>query len=161
MVNARDEPSDTVVNLMTRLLVTFRASAAADLADLDLTLPAARTLVTLLRHGPTQMSRLAELVGLEKTSLSHLLRTLEPRQLIERARVPEDNRGVCASLTPKGLALARVSDELYQRSQSRLLRDLPPSEVERLRKLLELITENARKQEGPVGPVHSNEKAMA
>jgi DNA-binding MarR family transcriptional regulator len=151
MLSTNDDTTDYVSQLMTRLLATLRATAAPAFADLDLTVPAARTLVILLRHGPMRVSQLAELVGLDTTGLSHLMRALEPRRLIARDRLPEDHRAVCASLTPRGVALAHSCDQVYQRIEGRLVHNLPEAEVTNLRALLGQIMANASMKDEPRG----------
>ena len=138
-----EENSDYIPQLMTRLLAVLHASGSRELSELGLSVPAARALVALLRHGPMRVSKLADLVGLEPTGLSHLMRTLEHRRLISRERHVEDHRAVIASLTAQGRAQARVCDELYEQTESSLLRDLPDAEVSRLRGLLEQMLANA------------------
>jgi DNA-binding MarR family transcriptional regulator len=138
-----DDNGDYIPQLMTRLLAVLHASGAREMAELGLSVPAARALVVLLRHGPMRVSRLADLVGLEPTGLSHLMRTLEHRRLIARERQADDHRAVIAALTSQGRAQARICDEIYEQTESSLLRNLPQADVSRLRGLLEQMLENA------------------
>jgi len=64
------------------------------------------TAFTLLSIDPTKgtpSTALGPKMGMEATSLSRILKTLEERELIVRRPNPEDGRGVLISLTAKGL----------------------------------------------------------
>jgi DNA-binding MarR family transcriptional regulator len=129
--------------LMSRLLSALQASAAGGLAEMGLSIPAARALVALLHNGPMRVSRLADLVGLDPTALSHLMRSMEQRDLLSRERHADDHRAVIASLTEHGSLQAQRCGELYERAETMLLRDLRPADVTRLRGLLEHMLQNA------------------
>lgn len=61
---------------------------------------------TLLSIDPkkgTPSTSLGPKMGMEATSLSRILKTLEERELIVRRPNPEDGRGVLINLTAKGL----------------------------------------------------------
>ena len=133
---------DYIPQLMTRLLAAVNNSGGRDLASLGLSTQAARTLVTLMDHGPMRVSRLADLVGLEPTGLSHLMRALGQRGLIDRERDDGDHRAVIAALTPQGRTLARRCADLHARHESALLRDLPHDEANRLRDVLRRMISN-------------------
>jgi len=51
----------------------------------------------------TPSTALGPKMGMEATSLSRILKTLEERELIVRRPNPEDGRGVLINLTAKGL----------------------------------------------------------
>ena len=64
------------------------------------------TAFTLLGIDPTKgtpSTALGPKMGMEATSLSRILKTLEERELIVRRPNPEDGRGVLINLTAKGL----------------------------------------------------------
>lgn len=64
------------------------------------------TAFTLLSIDPTKgtpSTALGPKIGMEATSLSRILKTLEERELIVRRPNPEDGRGVLINLTAKGL----------------------------------------------------------
>ena len=64
------------------------------------------TAFTLLSIDPTKgtpSTALGPKMGMEATSLSRILKTLEERELIDRRPNPEDGRGVLINLTAKGL----------------------------------------------------------
>ncbi len=64
------------------------------------------TAFTLLSIDPTKgtaSTALGPKMGMEATSLSRILKTLEERELIVRRPNPDDGRGVLVNLTAKGL----------------------------------------------------------
>ena len=64
------------------------------------------TAFTLLSIDPTKgtpSTALGPKMGMEATSLSRILKTLEEREFIVRRPNPEDGRGVLINLTAKGL----------------------------------------------------------
>jgi DNA-binding MarR family transcriptional regulator len=64
------------------------------------------TAFTLLSVDPqkgTPSTSLGPKMGMEATSLSRILKTLEGKQLIRRSPNPEDGRGVLIYLTEQGL----------------------------------------------------------
>jgi DNA-binding MarR family transcriptional regulator len=135
--NVSNDVVEYLPQLMTRVLYTLNSGGMRDLAELGLSASACRTLIALLRHRQLRVSRLAMLVGLEATGLSHLMRTLEERKLISRERGGDDHRSVLVTLTDQGRAQARICDELFQRTESNFLRNFTVEDVNQIRDLLE------------------------
>lgn len=133
---AKSEPPDHIPQLMTRVLAATNQVVGRDLANYDLSPQAARALVTLMARGPIRVSLLAELVGLEPTGLSHLMRTLDQRGLLRRERDSADHRSVLVMLTPTGRTLARRCADIQSRRQNALLRQFSADETNRIRTLL-------------------------
>lgn len=61
------------------------------------------TLLSIDREKGTPSTALGPKMGMEATSLSRILKTMESKGLIERKPNPEDGRGVIISLTEFGL----------------------------------------------------------
>ena len=80
------------------------------------------TAFTLLSIDPTKgtpSTALGPKMGMEATSLSRILKTLEERELIVRRPNPEDGRGVLINLTAKGLEKRESSRRIYFQRQSK------------------------------------------
>lgn len=135
--------SEYIPELLNRVLALVRSGAIPELAELGLSVPAARTLVLLLRRGPMRASDLAELAGIDVGRLSHLMRTLDRRGAIHRARRTDDARTVMVGLLPEGVALARSCDGMYRRSESQMIRGIPEAEVTELRLTLQALLDRA------------------
>ena len=69
----------------------------------DYTMATGFTLLSIDPKKGTPSTSLGPKMGMEATSLSRILKTLEERELIVRRPNPEDGRGVLINLTAKGL----------------------------------------------------------
>ena len=72
-------------------------------AKFEATMTTAFTLLSIDPQRGTPSTALGPKMGMEATSLSRILKTLEERDLIVRCPNPEDGRSVLINLTPKGL----------------------------------------------------------
>ena len=72
-------------------------------AKFEATMTTAFTLLSIDPQKGTPSTALGPKMGMEATSLSRILKTLEERNLIVRCPNPEDGRSVLINLTPKGL----------------------------------------------------------
>lgn len=69
----------------------------------DSTMATGFTLLSIDPKAGTPSTALGPKMGMEATSLSRILKTMEERSLIERKANPKDGRGVLIHLTPFGL----------------------------------------------------------
>ena len=103
------------------------------LAAHDLTEQQWRVLRTLTEAGPLEATELAERSFILAPSLTRMIKSLEERALITRARHEKDGRRVLLEITPGGRALIR---KLKPESQA-IFADLEAQfGKERMRKLL-------------------------
>lgn len=116
--DAADDPASVLAHLVPALWRTMRrgSRAAAEL-------PANESQVTILRmldlHGSLTPTRLAELLGLAKPTVSNQLRALAARGLINRTSSDSgDARMAAVSATPTG----RLALEAFRRDRANLLR---------------------------------------
>ena len=72
-------------------------------AKFEATMTTAFTLLSIDPQKGTPSTALGPKMGMEATSLSRILKTLEERDLIVRCPNPEDGRSVLINLTQKGL----------------------------------------------------------
>lgn len=72
-------------------------------AKFEATMTTAFTLLSIDPQKGTPSTALGPKMGMEATSLSRILKTLEERDLIVRSPNPEDGRSVLINLTQKGL----------------------------------------------------------
>lgn len=75
------------------------------LRDLDLTYPQYLVMLVLWEKDDINVSEICQRLQLETTTLTPLLKRLEARGLIRRARSAEDERQVIVTLTSEGRAL--------------------------------------------------------
>ena len=72
--------------------------------DCELSLSDYDVLVALSEHGPMRINELGELIGWEQSRLSHQLRRMRGRGLVERESDGDDRRGASVTLTDAGMA---------------------------------------------------------
>lgn len=124
---------------LTKLYVLyFRRSANSDLSGPQLTI-----LSRLAEHGPSRISKIAELEDIRMPTASNALHQLETLKLVERIRDTKDRRGVQVELTDHGRSeLERVNKE-RDAQMAEVLKMLPPEKLERTAELVDIITELA------------------
>lgn len=108
---AGDEPAfpDAELAARLRLLVMrlYRRLRAEAGDELSPTLTAA--LVSVERHGPLTLGRLAELERVTPPSITRVVASLEAAELVTRVTDAEDRRVARLSITPEGERLLRES----------------------------------------------------
>ena len=104
------------------------------LEPLGITYPQYIVLLVLWQYGKLSVSEIGEKTFLESNTLTPLLKKMEAKGLVVRAREQEDERVVRVSLTASGIKLEKrarlVPEELYGRLQ------VPGDELRMLRTLL-------------------------
>ncbi|NNJ88344.1 MAG: MarR family transcriptional regulator [Eudoraea sp.] len=81
----------------------------------DSTMAVGFTLLSIDPKKGTPSTSLGPKMGMEATSLSRILKSMEERGLIERKPNPEDGRGVLIYLTPFGLEKRKDSKDVVLR----------------------------------------------
>ena len=109
----------------------------------DLSLNERRLLALTQAYGPARAGDLAELMLMDKSQLSRLIKALAEKRLLKSKAAPEDARAVVLSLTAKGQALySEVIAEVVSRND-RVLAPLSGAEVALFDKMLgRLIAHN-------------------
>jgi DNA-binding MarR family transcriptional regulator len=94
--------------------------------------------------GPLRLGDLAEVLAMDKSQLTRVMRTLLDRKLIKSIPDPADSRAVIVRLTKKGVALHdEILAEVLRRNEN-VLRPLESQEVIALSGLLDrLIAHNS------------------
>ncbi|SDX50574.1 DNA-binding transcriptional regulator, MarR family [Lutibacter oricola] len=75
------------------------------------TMAMAFVLLNIDKENGTPSTSLGPQMGMEPTSLSRILKSMEEKGAIYRERNPEDGRGVLIKLTPYGLEKRKISKE--------------------------------------------------
>nr|WP_218886277.1 MarR family transcriptional regulator [Kineococcus aurantiacus] len=101
------------------------------LEPLGLTHPQYLVMLALWGREPLSVKELSEALQLDPPTLSPLLKRLEANGLLERKRLPEDQRSLAVTLTDAGWALREQALQVPPQIVARLGVDLP--ELERLR----------------------------
>ena len=86
-------------------------------------------LVNVKKEG-IPVTKIAPLMGIEPTSLSRLLKTMEERGLIYREKDLKDRRVVMLRLTPKGFELKKISRKIVLDYNKMIKMNIPEEELE-------------------------------
>ncbi|NMG35657.1 PIN domain-containing protein [Azoarcus sp. TTM-91] len=108
-------------------------------ADIALT-PAQFSVLTALHARPGyDQTSVGRALGMDKVTISHLLRGLEARGLVLRAATEQSRRGLAISLTEAGSALLDQAEPRVERAYRRLLSPLDKSQQKQLLALLHTL----------------------
>lgn len=88
----------------------------------------------------TPSTALGPKMGMENTSLSRLLNTMEEKQLIKRTPDPEDGRKVLIFLTPFGKEKREISKSVVLHFNDLIAADLNPIQIKHFFEVIETIT---------------------
>lgn len=105
-------------------------------AEHDLSLTQLRVLA-ILRDRRVRMTRLADYLGLEKSTMTGLVDRAAKRGLLQRGPNADDGRAVDVFLSPQGTALAERLYAQVGRSLSPLTSALSPAERSQVQTLLD------------------------
>lgn len=140
---ATESEAATIVELMERLILRLRRSAATEVSGLPVTPAQARVLETLKRsRGPLRVNQLATELGILPRSATSVLDDLESSGWVERGPDRRDRRAVLVRLTSTGAAMA---GQLTARSNSDLvaqINELPQADQAVVLSSLRRISEN-------------------
>jgi MarR family transcriptional regulator, lower aerobic nicotinate degradation pathway regulator len=107
-------------------------------AEHDLSIIQTRLLGVLRDRKPT-MNELAQLLALDKSSITGLVDRAERRGLVTRVPSPTDRRSVRVSLTDYGRSLMSQASTRFQADISMLLAPLPRSDRDALASLISQV----------------------
>ena len=127
---------DGLVDALVQVSFVTMAVLSKVGAEHDLSLTQLRVL-GILRDRRVRMTRLADYLGLEKSTMTGLVDRATKRGLLERGRSAHDGRAVDVFLSPAGAALAERFHDQVRRSLSPLTSELGPAEQRQVQTLLE------------------------
>ena len=116
-------------------------------AERDMSIVLTRMLGVLRDRRPT-MNRLADLLQLDKSSVSGLVARAERRGLVMRAPSADDGRSVVVSLTPEGRRLAAQTADRFAGDVTDLLHDLSHRDTAALTRIADAIVVEAARRGG-------------
>jgi len=141
--------SDTSVSALQAGLVGFIRAFGLQrpyttACGMPVTTSEAHALMELAGHDGIRQSDLALRLGLEKSSVSRLIRQLEARSWVHRVPDPRDGRAVKLGLTSSGVRAAERLAGATARKFQRLLDEIPHDEREGVLRALSALTRAAR-----------------
>lgn len=132
----QDEDQDALVDALAQTAFVLTSALNRIAADNDLSITQLRLLGTLRGRSP-QMKRLADHLGLEKSTLSGLIDRAERRGVVQRRPSESDKRVVEVTLTPDGESAARRIENDVRLAVEPIIRRLDAADRDALRVLLE------------------------
>ncbi|XKH52895.1 MarR family transcriptional regulator [Citricoccus nitrophenolicus] len=127
-----DEPLPVTDPLALESQICFALSVASRgviaayrpvLEPLKLTHPQYLVMLALWQHAPLSLKDLAGLLHMEPATLSPLTKRLEALGYVQRAKNPDDGRGLALSLTEEGRALRQQAEQVPVEMMQRLQMD--------------------------------------
>ena len=109
--------------LSTEMAAAFEAGGAT---------PRGHCVLSTALTGEFTQKELADMVGLDKTTMVGTVDALEAAGLAERVPSPHDRRARVISVTPAGEAVVAEGEKVVQRIQDQVLLTLPVAEREAL-----------------------------
>ena len=110
------------------------------LAPVGLGLNQYSILAKLARFGPSRIQDLAARLVMDRSTLGHLLRPLETRDLVSIGVSAKDRRGRVVDLTPTGGALMARATPLWARAETRFEEAFGTDQAHALRVMLRRAT---------------------
>src|SRR5690554_1564961 len=107
----------------------------------DTTIATGFALISIDPENGTPSTALGPKMGMEATSLSRTLKSMENRGLIERRPNPNDGRGVLIHLTPFGKEMRDFSKSVVLRFDDVIKTKIPAADLDTFRKVAETINE--------------------
>lgn len=107
----------------------------------DSTMATGFTLLSIDPENGTPSTALGPKMGMEATSLSRILKTMEARMLIERKPNPEDGRSVLIHLTDFGREKRDVSKKVVLQFNDVVKQNVSEEEIEGFLKVTQTIME--------------------
>lgn len=110
-------------------------------AQFDTTMATGFTLLSIDPDEGTPSTSLGPIMGMEATSLSRILKTMEVRGLIERKPNPEDGRGVLIHLTDFGREKREYSRERVLTFNNAIRENVSEEKIKHFYEVAEVIND--------------------
>ena len=131
-----------LVDALAQVAFATIAVLSAAASDHELSLTQFRT-IAILRDRTLRMSELAQVLGLEKSTLSGLVLRAEKRGLLQRVPDDDDRRAARVTIAPAGEALAQQVRAVVVDALAPMIDGLAPEAQSALRGLLEQMIAHA------------------
>jgi DNA-binding MarR family transcriptional regulator len=127
--------------LLGRAASRLQALGERDLAPVGITPREYSVLAVLAAHSPLSQTQVAEVLGLDRTTILKLGASLERKGLVVRERDAKDARAYAVALTPAGDRLRTQAFELLLACEAQFLTPLSQDERTQLHDLLARLTD--------------------
>jgi MarR family transcriptional regulator, transcriptional regulator for hemolysin len=127
--------------LLARAAASAQALTERDLQTLGLSAREYAVLEVLAEQSPLSQTRIAEALGVDRTTILKLGASLEQKGLVVRERDEHDRRAYAVALTPDGDRMRTAAFTLLADSEERFLTHLVGDQRDQLNDLLSRIVE--------------------
>lgn len=127
--------------LLGRAASRVQALGEHDLQPLGITPREYSVLAVLAERSPLSQTQVAEILGLDRTTILKLGASLERKRLVSRERDANDARAYAMALTPSGDRLRGQAFQLLLACEARFLAPLNRGERKQLHDLLARLTD--------------------
>jgi MarR family transcriptional regulator, lower aerobic nicotinate degradation pathway regulator len=127
--------------LLTRAAIKANAMGEGDLEPLGISPREYGVLEVLAHHSPLSQTRVAAILGLDRTTILKLGASLERKGLVIRERDEQDRRAYALALSPAGDRIREQAFTLLLDCEERLLTPLAGEERAELTDMLSRIVE--------------------
>lgn len=128
-------PSEGIRRAYQRLAATFADGKVA------LTLPQTALLRTLLEQGPLFQRQIKDFCGLDRSTLSDVLKRLATAGMVVAVRRETDQRAVMVSLTPAGRAALLKAETVLADAEAAMMKMVPSADRAAFLRSLRAIAE--------------------
>jgi DNA-binding MarR family transcriptional regulator len=129
------------IHLLHRASQAAEDIFVAEMGDTDLTPRQLAVLVTVARTDGAIQKALIEQTGIDRSTMTDIVRRLQRKGLLQRQRSRADYRAKVVKLTDQGRRLVRTAVPLGQRIDTRVLEALPQQRRGEFIERLQLIVE--------------------
>jgi DNA-binding MarR family transcriptional regulator len=133
--------SERTSYLLGRAASRVQGLGERDLEPLGITPREYSVLAVLAERSPLSQTQVAEILGLDRTTILKLGASLERKGLVVRERDANDARAYAVALTPAGDRLRGAAFELLLACEERFLAPLDRNERQQLHDLLARVTD--------------------
>ncbi len=125
--------------MLARAAAHARAMSERDLEPLGISAREYSVLAVLAEQSPLSQSRIADILGLDRTTILKVGASLERKGLVVRERDEHDRRAYAVALTPAGEGVRLQAFTLLAESEERFLTPLAGQQRDQLNDLLSRI----------------------
>ena len=131
----------TIDHILRSVWMSVSKMYQEEAAKLDSTMATGFTLISIDPEHGSPSTALGPKMGMEATSLSRLLKSMEARELISRKPHPEDGRSVLICLTDFGQQMREYSKEIVLGFDQIVRQKINDTELKTFLKVAETIME--------------------
>jgi MarR family transcriptional regulator, temperature-dependent positive regulator of motility len=137
VTSRKTRPGDGIRKSYNLLAATFEAG------ETTLTLPKTAVLRALFHNGTLYQRQITTLTGIDRSTLSEILKRLATDGMVGNVRLETDKRAIMVTITPAGRKALKKADAALTRAEAILMSLIPPPDRAPFLRGLRAIAERA------------------